>query len=82
MLTNVRAIGNSKGVLIPSAFLLSCRIEDKVDMQLQDGQIVIRPVKSMLREGWYAQAAPNSKLSVDEAAWANAKLADDSEWVW
>ena len=56
MLTTMRRIGNSRGVLIPAAFLASCQIEDQVDMQLQDGQIVIKPVRCQLREGWFADA--------------------------
>jgi len=82
MLTTIRAIGNSKGILIPAAFLASCQIEDKVDMQLQDGQIVIRPVKSVVREGWFTNAATASPDTVADKAWTEAPLADDGEWVW
>ena len=57
MLTSLRQIGNSRGVLIPAAFLSSCQIEDQVDMQLQDGQIVIKPVRRKLRDGWFVDAA-------------------------
>ncbi len=82
MLTTIRAIGNSKGILIPAAFLASCQIEDKVDMQLQDGQIVIRPVKSVVREGWFANAANETLDNAADKIWTDAPLADDSEWVW
>lgn len=90
MLTAVRKVGNSRGVLIPAAFLASCQIEDQVDMQLQDGQIVIRPVKRPLREGWFTQpeatAAALPETSPDEEAesqaWDAASATDDSEWVW
>ena len=87
MLTTVRQIGNSRGVLIPAAFLASCRIEDQVDMQLQDGQIVIRPVKPALRQDWFEppQAVPAAELAQQQEevqAWDNLPAADDSEWVW
>jgi antitoxin MazE len=88
MLTTMRQIGNSRGVLIPAAFLASCQIEDQVDMQLQDGQIVIKPVKRVLRAGWFEQAAalPAQVTALQEhkdaQAWSDAPLADDSEWVW
>ena len=87
MLTTMRQIGNSRGVLIPAAFLASCQIEDQVDMQLQEGQIVIKPVKRVLREGWFTQAkslkVAHAELeSADAQSWADAPLADDSEWVW
>ena len=87
MLTTMRRIGNSRGVLIPSAFLASCQIEDQVDMQLQDGQIVIKPVRRQLREGWFADAgdAPPAALGQEQAEaqdWLALPSADDGEWVW
>ncbi|MDI1243953.1 MAG: AbrB/MazE/SpoVT family DNA-binding domain-containing protein [Rhodoferax sp.] len=87
MLTSIRQIGNSRGLLIPAAFLASCQIEDQVDMQLQDGQIVIKPVRRKLRDAWFVEALAPSKAFVaqekEEAqSWSDAPLADDSEWVW
>jgi antitoxin MazE len=87
MLTTVRKIGNSRGVLIPAAFLASCQIEDQVDLQLLDGQIVIKPVKRKLRNGWFDQTTPASEaLLTQERAeaqeWGDAPITDDSEWVW
>lgn len=85
MLTTMRKVGNSRGVLIPAAFLASCQIEDQVDMQLQDGQIVIKPVKRKLRDGWFVQPVAQATL-LQEAAeaqtWDAVPVADDSEWVW
>ncbi|MBC7619862.1 MAG: hypothetical protein H7293_12915 [Candidatus Saccharibacteria bacterium] len=54
---------------IPAACLVSCQIEEQVDMQLQDGQIVIKPVRRKLRDGWF----------VDAAAPSNAVLAQSAE---
>ena len=87
MLTTMRRIGNSRGVLIPAAFLASCQIEDQVDMQLQDGQIVIKPVRRQLREGWFANAgdAPPAALAQEQAeaqGWLALPSVDDAEWVW
>jgi antitoxin MazE len=85
MLTTMRKVGNSRGVLIPAAFLASCQIEDQVDMQLQDGQIVIKPVKRRLRDGWFGQTASDAARLQDaeEAkAWDALPATDDSEWVW
>ena len=80
--TTIRAIGNSKGIVIPAAFLASCHIEDKVDMQVQGGQIVIRPVKTAVREGWFTNADHAGPDTADDKAWADAPLADDSESPW
>lgn len=56
-------------------------------MQLQDGQIVIKPVRRKLRDGWFAQAAASTKTAMDQEKveaqdWSDAPVADDSEWVW
>lgn len=87
MLTSMRKIGNSRGVLIPAAFLVSCQIEDQVDMELQEGQIVIKPVRRKLRDGWFNHPATLSKAvlaqeKVDAQTWSDAPVADDSDWVW
>ncbi len=87
MLTTVRQIGNSRGVLIPAAFLASCQIEDQVDLVLQDGQIVIKPVKRKLRDAWFGQAGQASEAvktqeRVEAQDWSDVSTTDDSEWVW
>jgi antitoxin component of MazEF toxin-antitoxin module len=72
-------------VLTPAAFLASCQIEDQVDMQRQDGQIVIKPVKRKLRDGWFGQTASDMaqmKETAEAQVWDAAPVADDSEWVW
>lgn len=56
-------------------------------MQLQDGQIVIKPVRRKLRDGWFVDAAAPSKAvlaqeKIEAQDWSDAPVADDSEWVW
>ena len=87
MLTSTRRIGNSRGVLIPAAFLASCQIEDQVDMQLQDGQIVIKPVTRKLRDGWFMRTSTATGIALAQETlaaqeWSNAPVTDDAEWVW
>ncbi|PIW09637.1 MAG: hypothetical protein COW39_03830, partial [Comamonadaceae bacterium CG17_big_fil_post_rev_8_21_14_2_50_60_13] len=70
--------------MIPAAFLVSCQIEDQVDMQLQDGQIVIKPVRRKLRDGWFVHAGASSEAAlaqekVEAQDWSDAPVADDSE---
>ena len=85
MLTNIRKVGNSRGVLIPVTFLAMCQMEDQVDMQLQDGQIVIKPVKRTVRKGWFGEPASAAVLAKEAAQaqdWDIAAADNDSEWVW
>lgn len=74
-------------MLIPAAFLASCQIEDQVDMELQSGQIVIKPVKRKLRNGWFEQTIQTSEAvqaqeRIEAQDWSEVSIADDSEWVW
>ena len=87
MLSNVRQIGNSRGVLIPAAFLAMCQIEDQVDMRFENGAIIIKPVKPTLRAGWFSDIKPPSSQAIqqeNEAAldWEGVPASDDGEWQW
>ena len=87
MLSTVRQIGNSRGVLIPAAFLALCQIEDQVDMRFEDGAIIIKPVKATLRAGWFTSGAPLSSEAMQQEIqtaldWEGAAASDDSEWQW
>lgn len=44
-------IGNSKGFRLPKAILERYNISDKVEMILEKGQIILRPVSNP-RKGW------------------------------
>ncbi|GAB61084.1 MAG: AbrB/MazE/SpoVT family DNA-binding domain-containing protein [Candidatus Jettenia sp.] len=52
MRTKLVSIGNSKGIRIPTAILKQCKIENEVDLEVEKEKIVIRPVKTIPREGW------------------------------
>ena len=51
MLADIVRIGNSKGIRIPAYILKECNITDKVEMEVQDGKIVIFPIEKP-REKW------------------------------
>jgi len=90
MLTPLRSIGNSRGILLPASFLNSCNMHDVVDIQLKGNQIVLSPAPQakVPRQGWFTQTntAPSQAAQLEAAQWdaldnsANPK--DDSEWVW
>ena len=73
--------------MIRAAFFGPCQIEDQVDLQLQDGQIVIKPVKRQLRVGWFKPApqpamAARAQEQTEAQSCSDAPIADASEWVW
>lgn len=52
MLVSVVAIGNSRGVRIPKSILDQLQISDKVDLEIENQHIVLKPVKPQVRIGW------------------------------
>lgn len=44
MLISVVPIGNSKGIRIPKSILQQLNIEDKVELEVHNREILIRPV--------------------------------------
>lgn len=76
MRTSIRKIGNSRGILIPSAFLVDCGIGDQVDIGLEGKTLVIRPVPEP-RAGWFTGYVQET----GEEPWDDLPL-DDGEWTW
>lgn len=78
MQTSLRNVGNSRGIIIPAAWLAACGMRDEVDIRVEGNTLVISPVHAP-RAGWFdgyqaqADVAPLDALPVDEG---------DEEWVW
>ena len=51
MQMDIIKIGNSKGIRLPQTVLKQCGIESKVELEIQDDCIIIKPVKTP-RQGW------------------------------
>jgi antitoxin MazE len=51
MEVQVVQIGNSKGIRLRKTLIDKYNITDKVDLKLEEGQIVLKPVSSP-RKGW------------------------------
>ncbi len=63
MRTVLRKVGNSRGVLIPAAFLAETGIQGEVEMRVERGRIVIASVKSP-RARWFAHYEPEADVDV------------------
>lgn len=77
-------IGNSMGVRIPKSVIEQCGLTDTLEMSVENGCLIISPVRRQPREGWGAAfktmaLSDDDKLFIDdgiEHSW------DDSEWKW
>jgi antitoxin MazE len=92
MLTTLRKIGNSKGVIIPAALLSACDFADTVELRLEGRRLVIEPVKAPRRD-WFegydaAPPWPGSRLPgrddgssvITTTGFATAMIARWSAW--
>lgn len=65
MQADVVKIGNSRGIRIPAALLKQCGIGNKVELEVNQNQIVIKPV-STPRQGWAAAFARMHQAGEDK----------------
>lgn len=84
MQTRIVRIGNSQGIRIPKPLLEQAGIGDRVELEVHDGEISIRPARRV-RAGWAqgfsAMAATGDDQLVDGPQLA-ATPWDQEEWEW
>lgn len=81
MRVNLVKVGNSRGVIIPAALIASCGFKDAVNLQIDDGKLVIEALKEP-RAGWF-DAAMLDAAALDAAVLDNIPADEgDEEWVW
>ena len=82
MLTTLRKLGNSRGVIIPKPLLAQVGMTDDAVMKVEDGAIVLRPAKRTPREGW-AEASRAVAADAEEGlAWPEFANEDDKALRW
>ena len=82
--TRIIKIGNSQGIRIPKLLLEQTHLVEEVELELQDGQIVVRP-SHPARHGW-EEAFQLMATRGDDHLLAPEDLAttawDEEEWEW
>lgn len=78
--TSIRRIGNSKGVILPSAILGEVGAKEELLLSVEGGRIVLEPVVEP-RKGWFDRSRL-ATATPDERLWEEADLSDDSDWKW
>lgn len=80
----VRKLGNSAGVIIPKATLaeLGLAAGDVVDMRLEDGCLILAPVRQPKRDGWAAASRAIAAVGDDALVWPEFGNAGDADLTW
>ncbi|MBW2605200.1 MAG: AbrB/MazE/SpoVT family DNA-binding domain-containing protein [Deltaproteobacteria bacterium] len=84
MRARIVKIGNSQGIRIPKPLLEQTGITEDVELEVDQNQIIIRPVSNP-RSGWdeafKAMAKTGDDAMIDDAENISHSW-DDSEWQW
>ncbi len=84
MRSAVRKMGNSSAVIIPKLFLneIGAKMGDDVDMQIENGRIVITPFNAHPRSSWVDDAKDIAEHNDDELALSEFSNIDDADLRW
>jgi antitoxin MazE len=77
-------IGKSRGICLPRLLLDQVELDEEVELEVQDGQVVVRPVPRP-RRGWEKQfdgmTARGDDRLLDSKAFSLTSW-DEEKWVW
>lgn len=80
MIVSVVPIGNSRGIRLPKMVLESLAIKDKVEMEVTETSIVLKPLQETPRQGWQ-NAFTQMHLHGDDTL-EDIPAGEDFEWEW
>lgn len=82
--TRMVKIGNSQGVRIPKVVVEQLGLASEIELEVQDGQLVIRPARQA-RLGWdeqFRQMAERGDDQLLDAGTPSFSTWDEEEWAW
>jgi len=81
MRTSIVAIGNSRGVRIPKSVLQQCNFETDAELLVENGNVVIMPVRRKPREGWEESFKAMASAG-DDSMVISEKIDSAEDWQW
>jgi antitoxin MazE len=82
MLTTIRKMGNSQGVLIPKPLLQQIGLEEKVEMVAEGEALIIRRPKARPRSGWDEAGKKLLAMGDQTPVLLDFPNEDDDKLVW
>jgi len=82
--TRIIKIGNSQGIRIPKLLLEQTKIGEKVELELQQGQIIVRPTRHV-RHRWEEAFKAMAEQGDDKLFNGDVLIPtvwDEEEWEW
>jgi antitoxin MazE len=82
MVTEIRRIGNSRGVIIPKPLLKEAGLEKEAEIVLERGSIVLRKPQRNPRQGWAEASRLIAEAENDKLIWPEFGNVDDGDLQW
>lgn len=82
MLVSVVPIGNSKGIRLPKSVIDQLHISDKVEMEVENEQIILKPIKEKPRSGWENAFKEMHNSGDDSLLISDLKDDESFQWEW
>ena len=80
MLVSIVPIGNSKGIRLPKAILEQLQIVDKMDLEVENQRIILKPINKPAREGWFDVFEKMHDRKEDSMLMPEEQFAEAFEW--
>ena len=82
MLTSIRRLGNSQGILIPKPLLLQVGLVDQAELRVEGDALVLRRPKATPRSDWAAASQRLAATGDDTLAMPEFANEQDAELTW
>ena len=82
MITEIRRVGNSRGIIIPKLMLKEAGLEKEAEIALERGAIVLRKPRRNPRQGWAEASRRIAAAGDDRLIWPEFGNRDDGALEW
>ncbi len=82
MLTTIRRLGNSRGILIPKPLLKQAGLEDQAEIFVEGNTLLVRRPKSAPRAGWAEASRKLAASGDDKLVWPEFANEADADLKW
>ena len=82
MIVSVVPIGNSRGIRLPKAILDQLEVDDKLELEVENRQIILTPVQNAPRAGWEVAFQKMAEEKEDELLMPVEVDSKDFDWEW
>ena len=81
MLTTIRRLGNSRGILIPKPLLKQAGLEDQAEILVEGNALIVRRPKPAPRAGWAEASKEIAARGEDRLVLGDFANEADEDWT-